>query len=103
MQQFISALGAAQMLYEETDGDACITTGVGQHQMWAAQWYTYDLPRRWASSGACSVGHGREAPLPCICSAGGWARGPPTLLGNISLSVPLIVCSAPGTGFPAHP
>ncbi len=49
----------AQMLCEETDGDACITTGVGQHQMWAAQWYTYDLPRRWASSGVRSVGYGR--------------------------------------------
>ena len=42
-----------QMLYEETNGDACITTGVGQHQMWAAQWYDYNEPRRWASSGAC--------------------------------------------------
>lgn len=41
----------AQMLHEETDGKAVITTGVGQHQMWAAQWYDYDLPRHWATSG----------------------------------------------------
>ena len=53
------AVDWAQMLCEETDGDACITTGVGQHQMWAAQWYTYDLPRRWASSGASFVIKGR--------------------------------------------
>ncbi len=40
-----------QMLHEETGGQAVITTGVGQHQMWAAQWYDYDMPRCWATSG----------------------------------------------------
>ena len=71
-------LAWAQMLCEETDGDACITTGVGQHQMWAAQWYTYDLPRRWASSGVCSEGCGRNVwaqHMLCQCSVAiVWAR-----------------------------
>jgi len=44
-----------QMLHEETNGNAVITTGVGQHQMWAAQWYDYDQPRHWATSGAALI------------------------------------------------
>ena len=48
-----------QMIYEETKGEAIIATGVGQHQMWAAQWYNYDAPRRWVSSGGLgSMGFG---------------------------------------------
>ena len=47
------------MIYEETKGEAIISTGVGQHQMWAAQWYNYDAPRRWVSSGGLgSMGFG---------------------------------------------
>ena len=47
------------MLYEETQGDAIITTGVGQHQMWAAQYYKFKEPRRWATSGGLgSMGFG---------------------------------------------
>ena len=42
-----------QVLWEETNGDAIITTGVGQHQMWAAQWYKYTEPRRWGSLYHC--------------------------------------------------
>ncbi len=38
-------------LYELTKGDAVITTEVGQNQMWAAQYYTYDLPHSFISSG----------------------------------------------------
>lgn len=34
---------AIQVLGEETEGEAIITTGVGQHQMWAAQWYPYKV------------------------------------------------------------
>ncbi len=37
-------------LYELTKGDAIIVTGVGQHQMWAAQFYRFDEPRRYISS-----------------------------------------------------
>lgn len=51
------------MLHEETQGQAVITTGVGQHQMWAAQWYNYDMPRCWATSGEHGLPH---TPSPCL-------------------------------------
>jgi acetolactate synthase I/II/III large subunit len=38
-------------LYAVTKGDAFITSDVGQHQMWAAQYYPFDKPRRWINSG----------------------------------------------------
>jgi acetolactate synthase-1/2/3 large subunit len=40
-----------EKLYELTKGDAYITSDVGQHQMWAAQFYRFDKPRRWINSG----------------------------------------------------
>jgi acetolactate synthase I/II/III large subunit len=40
-----------ETLYKVTNGDAFITSDVGQHQMWAAQFYKFDLPRRWINSG----------------------------------------------------
>jgi acetolactate synthase-1/2/3 large subunit len=40
-----------QKLWEVTRGDAFITSDVGQHQMWAAQYYPFDKPRRWINSG----------------------------------------------------
>ncbi|MBE7527080.1 MAG: acetolactate synthase 3 catalytic subunit [Burkholderiales bacterium] len=40
-----------EKLYEITGGDAFITSDVGQHQMWAAQFYKFDKPRRWVNSG----------------------------------------------------
>lgn len=42
---------AIQILRQETRGQAIISTGVGQHQMWAAQMYHFDYPRRWLTSG----------------------------------------------------
>ena len=36
-----------EKLYEITKGDAIIVTDVGQHQMWAAQYYKFDKPRKW--------------------------------------------------------
>ncbi|MFM7760114.1 MAG: thiamine pyrophosphate-dependent enzyme, partial [Burkholderiaceae bacterium] len=40
-----------EKLWEVTKGDAYITSDVGQHQMWAAQYYGFDKPRRWINSG----------------------------------------------------
>jgi thiamine pyrophosphate-dependent acetolactate synthase large subunit-like protein len=34
-----------------TNGEAYVTSDVGQHQMFAAQYYKFDLPRRWINSG----------------------------------------------------
>ena len=47
------------MLYELTKGDAIITTGVGQHQMWAGQFYKFKYPRQFlTSAGLGSMGFG---------------------------------------------
>jgi acetolactate synthase-1/2/3 large subunit len=55
---------AVQALYELTKGDAIITTGVGQHQMWAAQFYRFDEPRRYISSlGLGAMGFGYPAAI----------------------------------------
>jgi acetolactate synthase-1/2/3 large subunit len=40
-----------QAMYAATEGDAIITSDVGQHQMWCAQYYDFDKPRRWINSG----------------------------------------------------
>jgi acetolactate synthase-1/2/3 large subunit len=53
-----------ETLYDLTKGDAYITTGVGQHQMWAAQWYKYKFPRQFVSSlGLGSMGYGYHAAI----------------------------------------
>lgn len=55
---------AIQTLYEETKGEAIITTGVGQHQMWAAQFYKFHQPRSFLSSlGLGTMGFGLPAAL----------------------------------------
>ena len=40
-----------EKLHEVTGGNAIVTSDVGQHQMWAAQYYKFDKPRRWLNSG----------------------------------------------------
>ena len=40
-----------EKLWEVTQGEAFVTSDVGQHQMWAAQYYKFDKPRRWINSG----------------------------------------------------
>ena len=40
-----------EKLWEVTGGNAFVTSDVGQHQMWAAQYYRFDKPRRWINSG----------------------------------------------------
>jgi acetolactate synthase-1/2/3 large subunit len=55
---------AVSTLYELTKGDAIITTGVGQHQMWAAQFYRFNEPRRFISSlGLGAMGYGYPAAM----------------------------------------
>jgi len=53
-----------EKLYEVTGGDAFITSDVGQHQMWAAQFYKFEQPRRWINSGGLgTMGFGLPAAM----------------------------------------
>jgi len=53
-----------EKLYEVTGGDAFVTSDVGQHQMWAAQYYKFDKPRRWINSGGLgTMGFGLPAAM----------------------------------------
>ncbi len=53
-----------QALYEVTKGDAYVTSDVGQHQMFAAQHYLFDKPRRWINSGGLgTMGFGLPAAM----------------------------------------
>ena len=53
-----------ESLYRATNGDAYVTSDVGQHQMFAAQYYRFDKPRRWINSGGLgTMGFGFPAAL----------------------------------------
>ena len=60
----IKPQSVVEKLYEATGGDAYVTSDVGQHQMWAAQFYPFDEPRRWINSGGLgTMGFGMPAAL----------------------------------------
>jgi len=62
--QVVMPQEAVQMLCELTHGEAIITTGVGQHQMWAAQHYQFKFPRQLVTSGGLgAMGFGFPAAL----------------------------------------
>lgn len=62
--EHITQQEAIETLYQETQGDAIITTGVGQHQMWAAQYFKFREPRTYISSlGLGTMGFGLPAAL----------------------------------------
>jgi acetolactate synthase-1/2/3 large subunit len=53
-----------QALYEATGGEAIVTSDVGQHQMWTAQYYDFPKPRRWINSGGLgTMGFGLPAAM----------------------------------------
>jgi acetolactate synthase-1/2/3 large subunit len=53
-----------QALYEATGGDCILTSDVGQHQMWAAQYFAFEQPRRWINSGGLgTMGFGLPAAM----------------------------------------
>ena len=57
-----------ETIYEETKGQAIITTDVGQHQMWAAQYYKYTQPRTFLTSGGLgTMGYGLGACIGAKC------------------------------------
>lgn len=69
-----------ERLYEITKGEAYVTSDVGQHQMWTAQFYKFDKPRRWINSGGLgTMGFGLPAAMgvqlayldaPVVCVTG---------------------------------
>ena len=63
-ETLIKPQAVLQKLHEVTGGDAYVTSDVGQHQMWAAQFYPFDKPRRWINSGGLgTMGFGMPAAL----------------------------------------
>ena len=63
-QEIIKPQYVIEKLYEVTRGEAFVTSDVGQHQMWAAQYYKFDKPRRWINSGGLgTMGFGLPAAM----------------------------------------
>ena len=62
--KIIKPQSVIEKLWEVTKGDAIVTSDVGQHQMWAAQFYKFDKPRRWINSGGLgTMGFGLPAAM----------------------------------------
>eukprot|EP00897_Mesotaenium_endlicherianum_P007556 jgi/Mesen1/6829/ME000350S05937 len=62
--EYIVPQDAIETVWKLTGGNAVVSTGVGQHQMFAAQWYKFDEPRRWLTSGGLgAMGFGLPAAL----------------------------------------
>ena len=76
----IKPQSVVEALYRVTGGDAYVTSDVGQHQMWVAQYYKFDKPRRWINSGGLgTMGFGLPAAIgvklafpdaPVVCVTG---------------------------------
>ena len=63
-ETLIKPQAVVESLHRVTGGDAYITSDVGQHQMWAAQYYGFDKPRRWINSGGLgTMGFGLPAAI----------------------------------------
>ena len=68
---YIKPQAVVELLSELTAGNATLVTGVGQHQMWAAQYYRFRRPRQWISSGGLgTMGFGLPA------AVGAWYANP---------------------------
>ena len=62
--KIIKPQSVIETLYEVTKGNAFVTSDVGQHQMWAAQYYKFDKPNRWINSGGLgTMGFGLPAAM----------------------------------------
>ncbi|MEI2701888.1 MAG: biosynthetic-type acetolactate synthase large subunit [Baekduia sp.] len=78
--QEIKPQRAIRAIYEATEGKAIVTSDVGQHQMWTAQFYDFPAPRRWINSGGLgTMGFGMPAAMgaavgcpdtPVVCITG---------------------------------
>jgi len=62
--KLIKPQAVVEALWRETKGEAYVTSDVGQHQMWAAQYYGFDEPNRWINSGGLgTMGFGLPAAI----------------------------------------
>ncbi|ASN06028.1 biosynthetic-type acetolactate synthase large subunit [Virgibacillus necropolis] len=62
--ELISPQWLLKQVYRVSNGEAIVTTDVGQHQMWAAQYYAFDKPNRWVTSGGLgTMGFGFPAAI----------------------------------------
>jgi acetolactate synthase I/II/III large subunit len=62
--EYLSPQRLIEQIYEITEGDAIVTTDVGQHQMWAAQYYSFKEPHHWVTSGGLgTMGFGFPAAI----------------------------------------
>jgi acetolactate synthase-1/2/3 large subunit len=69
--EYIKPQAVVEVISELTRGDATLVTGVGQHQMWSAQYYRFERPRQWVSSGGLgTMGFGLPAAI------GAWFADP---------------------------
>jgi acetolactate synthase I/II/III large subunit len=69
-----------QELYRQTQGEAILTTGVGQHQMWAAQFYRFKHPRQWITSGGLgTMGYGVPASVGAKLASDAFLGGKPVI------------------------
>jgi acetolactate synthase I/II/III large subunit len=69
--EYIKPQAVVEAISELTQGDATLVTGVGQHQMWSAQYYRFQRPRQWVSSGGLgTMGFGLPAAI------GAWFADP---------------------------
>jgi acetolactate synthase I/II/III large subunit len=69
--EYIKPQAVVEVISELTQGDATLVTGVGQHQMWSAQYYRFERPRQWVSSGGLgTMGFGLPAAI------GAWFADP---------------------------
>lgn len=83
----IKPQAVVEALYRVTGGDAYITSDVGQHQMWAAQFYKFDKPRRWINSGGLgTMGFGLPAAM------GSAARVPVSQVACITGEASFVMC-----------
>ncbi|HTJ97574.1 MAG TPA: biosynthetic-type acetolactate synthase large subunit [Rhodocyclaceae bacterium] len=77
-----------EKLYEVTGGEAIVTSDVGQHQMWAAQYYKFDKPRRWLNSGGLgTMGYGLPAAMGAVFANPGMPVACVTGEGSIQMNI----------------
>jgi acetolactate synthase-1/2/3 large subunit len=93
-----------QAMHRATAGEAIITSDVGQHQMWAAQYYGFDKPRRWINSGGLgTMGFGLPAAVGakiacpedtvvCLAGDGSLIMNCQELATCVSQDIPVKVC-----------